>query len=189
MPSGTVPRRQELVQASPRAGSGVRPWHGAYVLLSGGTSALLLLYVVVPARGLDPAEYSRFASLFGIVVLLGVVFTGVQTYVAGSLAGVGTEGRTWATRAIRARVARWCATLVGVLALSAPLMASALRTSLASVALVGVLSTLTLVCQASLARAEFPSSSTNWRRRRQRTRVCGTVVTGLLRGDRGLSEN
>ena len=143
-------RPQELVQVSSRPASGVRPRHRAYVLLSVGTSALLLLYVVVPARGLDPAEYSRFASLFGIVVLLGVVFTGVQTYVAGSLAGAGAEGRTSVARAIRARVARWCATLVGVLALSAPLMSGALRTSLASVALVGVLSTLTLVWAAML---------------------------------------
>jgi O-antigen/teichoic acid export membrane protein len=149
----------ELTLTAPHPGAPVphsqvakvlRQSHLAYVLLSVGTSALLFLYVVIPARGLAPDEYSRFASLFSVVVLLGVIFTAVQTYVAGSLVSAGAQGRTTAVRTVGVRVARWCLTLAGVLTLTAPLVSRALRTSLASVLLVGLLSTLMLVWAAML---------------------------------------
>lgn len=137
--------QQESTLTSAKPDTSVRPRQLAYVLMSVGTSALLLLYVVIPARSLEPGEYSRFASLFSVVVLLGVIFTAVQTYVAGSLIRAGADGRAAALWAIRTRVARWCVILAGALALAAPILSSALRTSLFSVLLVGLLSTLTLV--------------------------------------------
>lgn len=130
--------------------AGVTSGHLVYMAMTIGTSALLMAYVVVAARSLEPVQFGQFSALFGIVVLFGAVFTGVQTYMAGSIAAAGRSARGAALRAGGRRLAQWCILVAAAFAVGSPAVAGALSTSTRSVWLVGLVCVLTLVWAALL---------------------------------------
>lgn len=121
-----------------------------YAGLSLVTSGLLFLYFVVGARLLDVSEYGLLASLFGTTVLLGVVFTAVQTQIAGRLAAAReSRGRAEALAGARRFGLRCAAAYAVAAAVVALPLSMLLRAPLVDVGLVA-LATLAMLAWAAL---------------------------------------
>lgn len=108
-------------------------------------SAILFLYLVLPAHALSSKAYGLFAALFGIVVLLGAVFTAAQTWVAGAIARVDSDERGLVIRQLARRLCPALVALLILCAVSTPALSAGLRAPLGTVALVAVLAILTFV--------------------------------------------
>jgi O-antigen/teichoic acid export membrane protein len=116
------------------------------LVVTGAANVVLYGYLAVVARSLGPVRYGLFASLFGVVVFAGVVFTAVQTAVAATtahvLAGRGDLASLQSRTLARLGLGAIC--LVAGLAVLAPLASGffhspGLLAPLAVCALAGVL--------------------------------------------------
>jgi O-antigen/teichoic acid export membrane protein len=121
-----------------------------YLPLNAVASAILFLYLLVPAHALAAAQYGLFASLFSVVVLLGVVFSAAQTYVAAMVARSRAEDGTGAVRLVLRHLTPWFVGLIVVLAITTPFVADLTHATVYEVVELDLLAAATFVWAATL---------------------------------------
>lgn len=138
--------RMQMVAGIPRrrtsAGGVIGP-SAAYLVLSGASSIALLGYPIVAAWTLDVAVFGLFSAIFGLVLVLGVAFTAVQTRIAGEVAA-SAEG-TMGLGLLSRRLVWWVVGVIAVLVGGAPLVSWLLRASTIDILLIALIAALTLV--------------------------------------------
>ncbi len=92
-------------------------------------NVLLFAFMAIVARLLEPGDYSLFAALFGLVALANVVFSGVQTAIAGAVAKMPDEERLDAVRAGAPAVLVASLVMLCCLFVLSPVVGSFLHTS------------------------------------------------------------
>jgi O-antigen/teichoic acid export membrane protein len=87
--------------------------HDVVAVLGFTAIANLALYgsLTIVSHALTPSQYGLFSSIFNVIVLLGVIFTALQTFVASRIAG---GGGTFSTDAVRSMLLRTCACGLGL---------------------------------------------------------------------------